>query len=37
MVAWGAPKGVNERATSWVKVPFGGCGLSCSTLCAGAA
>ena len=24
MVAWAAPKGVNERATSWVRVPFRG-------------
>ena len=35
MVAWAAPKGVNERATSWVRVPFRGLRLSCATLCVG--
>ncbi len=31
MVAWAGPKGVNERATSWVRVPFRGLRLSCAT------
>ena len=35
MVAWAAPKGVNERAKSWVRVPFRGLRLSCATLCVG--
>ena len=35
MVAWAAPKGVNERATSWVRVPLRGLRLSCATLCVG--